>query len=465
MKNIVIVGGGIAGLAAAGLLVRQRKKNIIIVESADRVGGLLKSFSYEKQGQFDHGTHYLANIYGKEINELFISCLPKNEWSILNGLNSDISGVYFNQSLQKNTVFADFRSFNPAQYKKYIGELFAHLNDTPDTKNTTENTAKSYLEKLYGQTIAKEVFEPILNNIFGLSSSKLHEIAAKLIPLHRICLFNTPIANEILNTTILNSIHAYPSQLDLPDHLAPNYFSYYPKRRGMQTMIDSLESYLLNSGVQILTNTKIVEAMVKNKVVQSLRLDNGSELPVSKFISALPLVGLSKLMGIYIGDTLSQMDKPKHTVITNIILNKVNDLNGRQYIYCYDSSLKTFRITNYNALTNANEIKPPITVESLHDEIPSKEQINKIIISELYLMKIINSHDDVQFIETEILAYGFPCLSINNIVGLDKLRNQISNLRITNMTKIGALNENNIFFMKDVLLDVTKKIGALHTTI
>jgi len=461
MEKIVIAGGGIAGLVAAGMLVRQGKKNITIIESDERVGGLLKSFSYPGYGQFDHGTHYLASIYGDAINELLLNCLPENEWSFLRGIKSDVSGVYFNEVLQKNTVFADFRSFSKKKHARYIGELFAHVNESSIIENINDNCAKHYLEKLYGETITEEVFEPILYNIFGLPSSKLHEVAAMLIPLHRICLFNKPIAEEILSTTLLNSTHAYPSQLELPNHLAPKYFSYYPKKRGMQTMIDSLENYLIDNGVQILTGTKIEEAIVENKAINGLQLDNGSELSVSNFISALPLIGLSKIMGINLGKTLSQMDKPKHTVITNFILKKVNDLNERQYIYCYDEALKTFRITNYNALTNSDECKPPLTVESLFDDVPSKEDVNKTIINELSLMGIINSPQDVEFVRSEILAYGFPCLSTKNILALDSLRNQINDIGVTNMTKIGALNENNIFFMKDMLLDVKKKIETL----
>ena len=44
MKNFnLIIGGGIAGLVTAKKLVNQNKKNIILVEATDQLGGLLKS--------------------------------------------------------------------------------------------------------------------------------------------------------------------------------------------------------------------------------------------------------------------------------------------------------------------------------------------------------------------------------------------------------------------------------------
>jgi oxygen-dependent protoporphyrinogen oxidase len=56
MKDVVVVGGGIAGLSAAW---RLRHRDILLLESRDRVGGRIRS---ERRGQYwlNWGAHVYA---------------------------------------------------------------------------------------------------------------------------------------------------------------------------------------------------------------------------------------------------------------------------------------------------------------------------------------------------------------------------------------------------------------------
>ena len=69
----IVLGGGIAGLIIAKKLVKKGYKNILLIESSDRLGGLLKSDNYPGFGYFDYGTHYFTDTYGEEINSILLN--------------------------------------------------------------------------------------------------------------------------------------------------------------------------------------------------------------------------------------------------------------------------------------------------------------------------------------------------------------------------------------------------------
>lgn len=461
MLHNIVLGGGIAGLVASYLLAKQGKKNIVLIETAENVGGLLRSFEYENVGCFDYGTHYFASIYPEEIQELMWETLPDDEWSVMEGVESDVSGIYYNQQLQKEVLFVDIRNFGESKYKKYLGELFAHFNSKQINQNNIVS-AKDYLEQNYGSCITSEIFEPILQKTFGLGAEKLHNFAAKLIPLQRICAFDEALALDFLNIKQINSVLAFPKQLNLPTHLAPSYFSYYPKKRGIQKVIDGIVKKIQSLGVKILTKNSIDKVVFNSNKIAEITLLSGEILEVENFVSSVSLPVLANLLNIEgTKEIMSSMDKPKHTIITNIILKNIIKL-ANHYFYCYEQGMSTFRITNYNAITQIKSPENmPLTVESLHEEILEEDTHKENIFQELKKMGFVEKKTDILFQKRELLKYGFPCLSVKNMQGFSDLRKGIEELNLTNLTFVGALSEENVFFMKDVLQKTYNKIKAL----
>jgi len=464
MKNTVILGGGMSGIVTASYLANKGIKNLFIIENSNELGGLLRSFDYKEYGSFDYGTHYLASIYPKDIQNILWSSLPESEWNVMEGVNSDVSGLYFNGVLQKETVFPDLRSFDDETYNFLLGSFFKHLEHTnfDDINDKTVNqNAFEYLKNLYGESIVNFIFKPILEKIFKSDINKIDSFAAKLIPIHRLCFFNEKVAKMFLEINEINKTLAYPIQLNLPEKYHPNYFSYYPKIRGIGKVIKNIENTLLNKGVKILKNAKVKNIEIENNQITTVILED-REIETDNVISSMSLVPLHKLFkGEESYKYLSSMDKPNNTVITNIVLKKINNLNGRHYIYCYDSEFETFRITNYEAITGLIEKNKAITVESIHDEKVDKTIIKSKIVNELIKMNIILDINDILFIECEILEKGFPNPSVNNINLLDEMRNDIDSLNIENLTRVGSLSESGIFFMKDVFLNLHNKLNNL----
>lgn len=86
-ENIVIVGGGIAGLLSALLFSQDDKYTIHLVEKSAELGGLQKSFDYGKFGKFDYGAHNILETGIKELDDLLFGLLPEDEWHISSAIN------------------------------------------------------------------------------------------------------------------------------------------------------------------------------------------------------------------------------------------------------------------------------------------------------------------------------------------------------------------------------------------
>ena len=135
MKKInLIVGGGLAGLIIAKKLLFQKKKDIVLVEATDQLGGLLKSHNYENHGAFDMGTHYFANVYGEEINEILQKTLNKEDWSIHKGVRSDLSGVYHNGKWNLDTVFVDLFSYSKEERENFKQTILDHQENNVEKR-------------------------------------------------------------------------------------------------------------------------------------------------------------------------------------------------------------------------------------------------------------------------------------------------------------------------------------------
>ena len=67
-KNIVIIGGGISGLAAASKLIKSGHKNVRILEASDRLGGRIYSHKFNGKHDVELGAQW---IHGQQGNVAF----------------------------------------------------------------------------------------------------------------------------------------------------------------------------------------------------------------------------------------------------------------------------------------------------------------------------------------------------------------------------------------------------------
>lgn len=454
----VVVGGGIAGMLAALLLAERCGQKVVLIEREAQVGGHLRCFDYGEFGLFDHGMHNMYETGIAPLDELLIGLLPKEEWHFLEGDARDLAGAVFNGVVQHHSPFPDLRSLDPEKFDSCILGFFQQLETL---ESSAHNNAWEDIRDRLGTSIA-EIIDAILKKQFGKTAQELAPLALYLTTLSRVVMFSEKTFSDLMESSLLRDRLAWPEQRTLPVKWESGRKAYYPRKYGIYRVINALLARLRSAGVEILTNTQVQSLEVHDGRVKRLTLDQEGrmhQMTVQKMIWSSGLPAISKLLDLDLSGY--RFDAPRKTVVVNLLLSQPPQMGDLYYLYCYEPGCHTFRVTNF---TGYCEDAPrgggwPVSVELLMDAtLPSLDDMKHLAIKELKQFKVISSNNDVIFSAVEPLATGFPMPSVINFKALSDMRARIHGLELSNLTLLGILSDENIFFQRDVLVQTWNKI-------
>lgn len=458
-KKAVVLGGGISGLISAYLLANSNQYEVHVVEKNDKLGGLLRSFEYENFGHFDYGAHNILETGIQELDDFYYSLFEDDEWQVsmtVDGQMRALTGLMYDKVLQQNSPFMDIRENE--KIEEYIGSFFLNLTQTNHKfKDLYKHSAYEYSLYLFGSKITDDIIVPALVKIYKEDPKKLNSIVLFLTQFTRIGLLDESIMLELLKTEKICSRLSYPEQLNLPLEQLTSLKSLYPKNFGIYRVIEAMKKKLLKMGVKFHLNSSVSKVKLEKNQIASVWI-NDKEYATDIFVCSVGQSTLAKLLGVNI--EVYTYDKNPKTVITNILIDKKLTCGELSFIYSYDKDSVIFRIDNYINYCDGAKRNGlyPVSIESLHFRSFDIKEIEKKIIEEMIEYNILDRNTKVEFIKTEILEYGFPLLTQNNINNINNIRNNIQSLNIYNLVNIGVLSEEGLFFENHIVHDTYNKI-------
>ncbi len=461
----VVVGAGIAGLVAALVLAERQGRKVIVVERETEAGGLLRRFDYGQFGVFDYGMHNMYETGVPELDALLFGLLPPDEWQMLEGTRRDLAGVVYNGRVQHNSPFPDLRGLAQEDWDACVAGLFTAVESA---QNDRANNAWDEAVARLGTPIAK-LIDSALRKQFGKPATELAPFASHLTTLSRVVLFGEKTFGDLIESSMLRDRLAWPEQRTLPSKWASGRKAYYPRQYGIYRVIDALLARLAASDVEVLTNAQVKGVKLANGRIDSVELVHAEvartigEMGDLVWTSGLPVLA-QQLGTIQPG---MRFDAPRKTVVVNLVLRQPPTMGDLYYLYCYEQGCRTFRVTNFSAYCeNAPRAGGwPIAVELLLDApLPSTDEIRRIALDELAQFGVIIGDADVMFSAVEPLAAGFPMPSVVNFAGMADIREGIRDLGLSNLTLLGIMSAENVFFQRDVLSHAwnTLNDGAKH---
>ena len=161
-RSVVIVGGGLPGLFSA-LVCSEKFPNasIKVIERGPRVGGAYGSLVHERAGIFDHGMHLIYTSMDQKIDKYLRECLPDDDWSILEGNEKDIAGVFYGGRLETKSPYISISDVKKEYQSISISGLFKAFSEEPVSAQNSEN-ALHFFQSRIGFEFAENVFDPIL---------------------------------------------------------------------------------------------------------------------------------------------------------------------------------------------------------------------------------------------------------------------------------------------------------------
>jgi phytoene dehydrogenase-like protein len=245
--DVLIVGGGMAGLTAAAYLSKDGKK-VILCEKEKKIGGLVNSFEY-KGFIFDGGIRAIENsgIVLPMLRQLGIEVdFFPSQVSI--GIGKDVVRISSKDSLAN---YQELLDKNFPENKQDIARIIHDIRRVMD-----------YMDILYG--IDNPLFMELKKNPDYVFRRVLPWAIKYILTIPKMAKLYTPVDEylaEFSNNLALLDIIAQHFFQKTPAFFALSYFSLYLDYRypkgGTGTLPHSLEKYTIGKGAEIIRETEI----------------------------------------------------------------------------------------------------------------------------------------------------------------------------------------------------------------
>ena len=453
----VVVGSGPAGLAAALLLSETAPGGrVVLLEPKSRIGGLWRSFDYGPHGKFDYGMHNLFECGDVRLDRLLAGLLPSDEWVRLEGASRDVAGVFYHGRLQTNSPSIDLRFWPPAERAALAAEIEAAAAQPPERAKAAENV-RDFALAWWGETVADRVLPPVMRKLFGHAPAELDLMALRLTALSRIVLFDADRMLELMPFDRLRERLAFPDQRDLPCQYQAGRKGLYPRRRGMQHLVDAVRARLLSRHVEILTDAVVEQIESRNGRVAALSVGGPEGLRRIDGIEAVFwAAGLnSALTALNCQKPPGTPDPAQSLTLVHLLVDRHADAEGLHYLYCYDEGYRTFRATLYAHFLGQRPGGQPITVELVNVET---EDAIAVALRELRAFGILDPASDIRFATAEPMGAIWPMPTLRNHQAAEHGRTVLHDRRLTNLHLIGQAARPRLFFQGEVMRHVLETL-------
>ncbi len=267
-KSVIIIGGGIGGLALSGLLAKKGYK-VTLLEKNGTVGGRARIFEHDGF-IFDMGPswymmpdvfEHFFSLMGEDIKEYYT--LEKLSPSYQITLKSDGKNYQLYSDLEKNKkLFESLEPGSGAILEKFLKE----------TKEQYEIARGEFMYKNY-------------DSLFDFLNWRVASLGSRLpIFKKQKDIIERKFKNELIRkalqyqTVLLGTAPGdTPGIYTLMNYVDLVLGEWYPNR-GVQAVPESLRSIALKYGVRILTNSPVESILVEGGEAKGVLLKSGEEL-------------------------------------------------------------------------------------------------------------------------------------------------------------------------------------------
>lgn len=434
MTTAIVVGGGISGMLSA-LISAQQYDEVLLVEKAPRLGGLLRTAHTEDSLAFDFGTHFAATTGNPDMDELLFDFVGEQDWHEFEYLRA---GNFFNGTLNESGAFIDVRTLPRDRYLVGLEQLLlAPGSEHP--RNLGEQ-----LPATYGQTFTEDVFAPVLHKLYGVGPEQLAPDSHLLFGMKRLMLLSDGASRELKHSGVYDECIAFHD----PAQGVNGARVFYPRSGGIGRWVDGLERKLQAAGVRILTGRSVTSVQHAGGHVNAVRLDNGEHSRCDRLIWTIPPFLLAAAAGIEVPPSRPKL---RATSVFHFVFDRPfrTDLH---YLYVYDPGVSTFRVTLYPNVAGAGYDGAAgyhCTAEVLSNGAETDAFLAARARQDLYAMGLVDPRAACRQAGGERLAAGFPVLSSEFVASARAQARAVSG-QFDNLHILGKAAGAG-FFMNDVL--------------
>ena len=446
MKDCIIAGGGISGLFAA-ILAKDHCEKVTVIESADRCGGLLRSWQNDDGVTFDFGTHIPCETAYDEINQILFRGMYDNpdQWNSL-----DITKVS-NSFMGKHYDTAQFMPLHYLDEPDYHRALVEILS-APGMALDEADNFEQYSLANYGETITYQIFKPLMRKLQNAELNELHPTVHTFFALTRFVPGDAELCRQLKKSPVFDDKLAFASY----EEGLSGSTKFYPKTRGIELWVRQLIQQAQDKGVEFRTAARITALQQTDDKVTGVTLNGDEVMPCDQLIWTIPPIFAIKQLGIAYQGVPPQFCPMSlhHLVFDQPFLDK------NYYSNINDWDYQGFRLTLYPNVTLGESTGPySCTVEVLCSDIDDKEQLNTVLVEELKTLGYVAQNATMLSHHIVDIPMGFPKFT-SAFVAEKSRQLDLINANITNMTLIGKASRKE-FFIYGILHETWVELGRL----
>jgi protoporphyrinogen oxidase len=456
-RPIVIVGAGMTGLLAALFIKKKEPRaDVILVECSDRVGGNYRGMDLPGFGYCDMAMRLIYETGIPEFDSILHGLLPEDEWHILPDNVKDVVGAYWQGELQTHSPYLDLRRLGEPVRQRCEREVLESVRK--DSGSEPAENASRYLQARFGPTAGGYV-EKVLEKLYGVPSSLLHRTATVQPAMDRVILYGEEQMLPIMKDQKMRSVIAWPDQLTLPVKRVPAQSGLYPRRFGINRVIDAAFQHLQQQGVRFVFNRKVSSLDLDCDMIAAARLDNGDVIDHPALL--ISANGLHGSLGMLINGTepLPNIAPPRVWLVF-LRTQERPGMDGLYHFWCFDEAYRTFRVTSYANYCPAarNEQGYPLCVELWSEDQDASHAIARAL-RELQGMNICGE-DGITAQAAMRAANMHSLCSLESVDKLRAMREEVRRRSPQNMVTVGPFIEDGLMLLYEVSRRMCAMISA-----
>jgi protoporphyrinogen oxidase len=443
-NRTLVVGGGISGLFAARIAAEQGD-DVVLIEQADVIGGLLRSHTISSGHTFDIGTHFLMQTRDPAANDLLFEDLtPDDCYRFSDSLKE---GNYFNGVLNQESGSIDTRTLPPDIHARGLSEILNAVSDETEFANL-----EAYLNATYGPTFTQHVYRPAIQALTGMDLIDLHQTAHLTFLITRLIVLDSHASLEIKKSDHFDAKIAWAKNNDGQSNIE----KLYPKSGGVGAWVSGLEDRCRKMGVEILTGQKVASFERADGCISKVFLEDGRVFPVDRLVWTVPPALFLRTAGVHFH---SAPPKFRTVGIINFVFDKEFQTD-RHFICCYDREMIPFRITLYPNIPVGSRLPPPhhLTVEVLTDSDDIESLVPRAA-ADLHTMGIVPANAKILYSGVSTVRPGWPIITNDFADNADKLLS-LAQENGRNVIFAGRGKGANAHFMNEILEGVFTTLSS-----
>lgn len=397
---VVVVGGGISGIASALILVDQ-DRNVVLVEREDDLGGLLRSVEGPEGFAFDLGTHFVLTTGVEPLDETLTGGLDPEDWVVID--ESLHEGHVFCGKLNTETGCIDTRALPDDLWEKGSREILEGNDATSGFASLEDQVAT-----VYGSTFTEHVYRPVVKKLSGHDLGDLAPDVHGDFQIQRLVVFDSEQALRLKQDPTLDDRIAYARIEDGSSSIT----KLYPREGGIGRWIKHLEAKLHERGVTVKKGSGVQGVEFEDGRVKKVRLEDGATLDVGRLVWTLPRAVLLHAAGV---DLPGGPPARRDLHLVHLVIDEPLPID-RHYVNCYDPELTSFRVTLYPNITDGPPDDPPhhITVEILGPVSGDDAALSKEVQRELRDVGVLPSNSGVIYEQVDHRPNAMPIRTVQH---------------------------------------------------